>query len=162
MKRSEAQAGHAPVSWIHTSLPAESDRREYARETARVVVTEAIAEAMDSAGITRSELARRLGVTKGYVSKLFAGQNLTLRSVGELLYACGFELRDIEVAQLGVVFVPLADAARWSVESFARAVTSATPTNSSLPELNAASALIQVDVCAPTGPVPDESIALAA
>ena len=51
-------------------------------------VTEKLALALDEAGITRTELAGRLGRTPGYVSQVFAGgRNLTLQTVADIAAA---------------------------------------------------------------------------
>ncbi len=51
-------------------------------------VTEKLTQALDEAGITRTELAERLGRTPGYVSQVFGGgRNLTLRTVADIAAA---------------------------------------------------------------------------
>lgn len=51
-------------------------------------VTETLTQALDEAGMTRTELARRLGRTPGYVSQVFGGgRNLTLRTVADIAAA---------------------------------------------------------------------------
>ncbi|MCY4489222.1 MAG: helix-turn-helix transcriptional regulator [Deltaproteobacteria bacterium] len=51
-------------------------------------VTEKLTLALDEAGITRTELADRLGRTPGYVSQVFGGgRNLTLRTVADIAAA---------------------------------------------------------------------------
>jgi len=57
-------------------------------------VTEALSEAIEKRGLTRSEVARRLGKTKGFVSQLLAGgRNLTLRTVADIADAIGISLK---------------------------------------------------------------------
>lgn len=56
-------------------------------------VTERICAFMDEKGISRSELAQRLGKTKGYVSQLLSGgRNLTMRTVADVSQALGANL----------------------------------------------------------------------
>ena len=44
----------------------------------------------ENAGITRTELARRLGVTKGNVTQILGGnRNLSLRKLSDLFFALG-------------------------------------------------------------------------
>lgn len=51
-------------------------------------VTETLTQALEDAGVTRTELARRLGRTPGYVSQVFGGgRNLTLRTVADIATA---------------------------------------------------------------------------
>ena len=48
-------------------------------------VTERLTEALSKTGVTRSELARRLGRTPGFVSQVFSGgRNLTLRTISDI------------------------------------------------------------------------------
>ena len=65
------------------------------REELILEVTEALTQAMAAAGVTRAELARRLGSTRGHVSQLLAGgRNLTLGTIAEIADAldCRVEL----------------------------------------------------------------------
>jgi transcriptional regulator with XRE-family HTH domain len=56
-------------------------------------VTEMIVELMNERGVTRSELADRLGKTKGHVSQLLSGsRNLTLRTLSDIFVALDFRL----------------------------------------------------------------------
>lgn len=53
-----------------------------------------ICEAMERANVRPSELARRLQVSRPYVSKLLnGGANLTVRQLARVLWALGFEVR---------------------------------------------------------------------
>ena len=69
-------------------------RRLLNQEKLILEVTEALSEAIEEHGLTRSEVAKRLGKTKGFVSQLLAGgRNLTLRSVADLADAIGVSLK---------------------------------------------------------------------
>ena len=51
-------------------------------------VTEQLAGALEDDGVTRAELARRLGRTPGFVSQLLGGgRNLTLRTIADIAAA---------------------------------------------------------------------------
>lgn len=51
-------------------------------------VTEALTEALDNSGMTRAELAERLGRTPGFVSQVLGGgRNLTLRTIADIAAA---------------------------------------------------------------------------
>ncbi|MDD9979877.1 MAG: helix-turn-helix transcriptional regulator [Gammaproteobacteria bacterium] len=51
-------------------------------------VTETLTQALDHAGVTRAELARRLGRSPGFVSQVFGGgRNLTLRTIADIAAA---------------------------------------------------------------------------
>ena len=69
-------------------------RRLLNQEKLILEVTEALSEAIEERGLTRSEVAKRLGKTKGFVSQLLAGgRNLTLRSVADLADAIGVSMK---------------------------------------------------------------------
>lgn len=105
MKRTPTPPGAVVNRWVTSALPNEADQRQYAGERAREVVAEAIAGAIRESGLSRAEIARRLGKSaRSSITRMLGGQNLTLKSVGELLWACGLELQDIEVSDFGVTF----------------------------------------------------------
>lgn len=53
-------------------------------------VTELVCELMTTANFTRSQLAERLGKTKGYVTQLLDGEtNMTLRTLSDVFFALG-------------------------------------------------------------------------
>ena len=67
-------------------------RRIYQQEKLILDVTELISEAMAHRGVSRAELARRLGRTRGYVTQVLSGsRNLTLRTWADLMTALGCE-----------------------------------------------------------------------
>ena len=73
---------------------ARSERRDAAydrlvrQEELILDVTERLTEALRDTGMTRAELARRLGRTPGFVSQVFAGgKNLTLRTISDVAAA---------------------------------------------------------------------------
>ena len=56
-------------------------------------VTETICELLEKEGVSRKELAERLGKTKGFVSQLLnGGRNLTLRTVADILHVLGYKV----------------------------------------------------------------------
>lgn len=70
------------------------DKRLFAQEEAILDFTELVCEIMNRDGVSRSELASRLGKSKGYVSQLLAGEsNMTIRTMSDLMHALGFTLR---------------------------------------------------------------------
>jgi transcriptional regulator with XRE-family HTH domain len=71
----------------------EEGRRLLQQEGAILEVTELICELMEKKRVSRSELARRLGKTKGYVTQLLDGEtNMTLRTIADVFTALGTEL----------------------------------------------------------------------
>jgi len=70
---------------------------EFARLVAQgdliMEVTETLCELLEKEGVSRKELADRLGKTKGFVSQLLnGGRNLTLRTVADILHVLGYKV----------------------------------------------------------------------
>ena len=64
--------------------------RLYQQEYLIMQVTEHICELMEQNGVSRSELADRLGTTKGYITQLLDGRaNMTLRKLADVCMALG-------------------------------------------------------------------------
>lgn len=81
-----------------TSTP--EGMRAYQQERVILDVTELICELMERQGVCKSDLAERLGTTKGYVTQLLDGRaNMTLRKVSDVLCALGAKL-DVSAAPL--------------------------------------------------------------
>lgn len=71
-----------------------SEDQERAKLTAQKAlitqVTEAIWQAMDDAHTSKTELAARMGASKGYVSQVLSGsRNMTLRTLSDICFALG-------------------------------------------------------------------------
>jgi transcriptional regulator with XRE-family HTH domain len=57
-------------------------------------VTEAMARALRSSGLTQAELADRMGKSKGFVSQILGGgRNLTLRTLADVAGALGCKVQ---------------------------------------------------------------------
>ncbi|WP_125615963.1 helix-turn-helix domain-containing protein [Specibacter cremeus] len=72
----------------------------YAEESAMVDASELIADALDRSGMSKSDLARALGVSKSEVTARLAGErNITVRSLAKTLHVLGasLELRSARV-----------------------------------------------------------------
>jgi transcriptional regulator with XRE-family HTH domain len=68
--------------------------RLFQQERAIVEVTDLLEEALEAAGISRSEFAKRLGKSKGWVTQLLDGEgNKTIRTVADAFAVLGFEFR---------------------------------------------------------------------
>jgi transcriptional regulator with XRE-family HTH domain len=77
------------------------DERSAGREAERLILdtTELILELMERDGVTRKQLADRIGKSKGHVSQLLNGdRNMTLRTLAEIGFALN---RRFEVADTG-------------------------------------------------------------
>ena len=60
-------------------------RREQVRAKLRVAVTEGLLAYMQGSGVTKTELARRIGVTRSAVTQALAGnRNLTLNALADI------------------------------------------------------------------------------
>lgn len=65
----------------------------YAQEAAMIDAAELIAGALEASGMTRADLARRLGVSRAEVTERLKGErNITVRKLAETLHALGERL----------------------------------------------------------------------
>lgn len=72
------------VSTVHERPP----ERLVRQEELILDVTERLTEALEDAGVTKAELAKRLGKSPGFVSQVFGGgRNLTLRTISDIARA---------------------------------------------------------------------------
>lgn len=68
-------------------------RRAYAVEGAVLQAAELIAAQMAEQGLSKADLARRLGKSRSWVTQLLnGGRNMTVRTLAEVLHALGSEL----------------------------------------------------------------------
>jgi transcriptional regulator with XRE-family HTH domain len=68
-------------------------RRLFAQEDLILEVTETLCELLEKEKISRTELADRLGKSKGFISQLLnGGRNLTLRTVADILHVLGYKV----------------------------------------------------------------------
>lgn len=81
----------------------DAGRKAYASARLRQDVLEALYEALETADLSRAELAKRLGVRKGAVSQVLNGDgNLRMKTLAEYLSAMGFQARmHVEVFDFG-------------------------------------------------------------
>jgi len=71
--------------WAQSS---DANARLLAQEILITEATEALWAALEQAGVSKSELAERLGTTKGYVSQVFSGsRNMTIRTLSDICFA---------------------------------------------------------------------------
>lgn len=71
----------------------ERDDFVYAREASLVDASEAVAEALESSGLKRTELADMLGVSRGEVTRRLRGsRNMTIATLAETLHALSHRL----------------------------------------------------------------------
>jgi transcriptional regulator with XRE-family HTH domain len=77
--------------------------RLFQQERAVYEATELIESVMEELGVTRAELARRLGKSKGWVTQLLDGEaNKTIRTIADVLAVLGREyLSDQQPIRVG-------------------------------------------------------------
>ncbi len=98
-------------------------QRYYAQDMAMLSVTAAIVEEMESQGVSRSELAQKIGCTKAFVSQVLNGsRNMTVRTIADLAWALGKEVHGVSLRDLGTTTVSR-DAMnnhldRWSLDQY--------------------------------------------
>lgn len=81
-------------------------REHYARDIAMLSVTAALIAELDEQGVSRAELARRIGRPKAFVTQVLSGsRNMTLRTVADIAAALGKEVCGIQLRELGTVSV---------------------------------------------------------
>lgn len=91
-----------PNHWIARQLPPGTSLRPFAEDEAVSAITSAVQGAIDEAGLTRADVARLLGTTKSYISQVLNGStNMTLKTLGALLWAAGREVAGLLTQPLG-------------------------------------------------------------
>ena len=80
----------ANEAWIERQTRTPEARRRYEEERLILWTTEAICEAMEDRGLTRADIAGKLGTSRANITQLLSGsRNMTLRSLAGLAHACG-------------------------------------------------------------------------
>lgn len=73
-----------------------AEQRLYARESLIYNVTEDLLVILEDKGVSKSELARRLGKSRAYVTQVLSGSsNMTLGSLSDFCFALGVEAKVI-------------------------------------------------------------------
>jgi transcriptional regulator with XRE-family HTH domain len=85
---------HMAKTLIEQWVTSDEDKRLFAQENLILECTERVCELMNQKNVSRSELANRLGKTKGYVSQLLNGsRNLTVRTLADMFFALDSEAK---------------------------------------------------------------------
>ncbi len=98
-------AGRAPVRysddlpaghWIKRQLPSGTSLRPYCEDSAVSLIVSLAATAVAEAGMSRADLAARLGTTRSNVSQILNGsRNMTVKTLGAILWACGLQVNGL-------------------------------------------------------------------
>lgn len=87
---------------LRRHLKSVEEQRLFAQDACMLAITEAIQERLRTAEISHVELAARIGRSKGFVSQVLNGsRNMTLRTLADLLWALGLEVRGLRLVRLG-------------------------------------------------------------
>ena len=71
--------------------------KNFQRERLELEITELICDLMAQEGVSRSELAKRLGKSRPYITKLLQnGNNMTLNTISDIFFALGRSLRMLD------------------------------------------------------------------
>ena len=101
----------------------EEYRKIFAQEALLNTVQQMLAEWMGEKGVSKAELARRLGTSRSAVTQMLGGQNLTIRTLAGAIHALDgvarFEIDDIDQKKREE---PSGVAAAYSVEIACRNV----------------------------------------
>lgn len=83
-------------------------------ETLIEATMEMISAILEEDGLSRTELAKRLGRSKGYVSQILSGdRNMTLRTLAQVMFALDSRAK-IKVEPLSAKTTYLAGSGRWN------------------------------------------------
>src|SRR5690606_36261917 len=81
-------------AWIARQENSDESRRFHERDRLALWTMESIAALMQDKGLTRADLARKIGSSRAYVTQLFSGsKNPTLGTVADLAWGLGYRAR---------------------------------------------------------------------
>jgi transcriptional regulator with XRE-family HTH domain len=80
-------------SSVEELLESADGRREFAKEELAFEATEKIAELMELTRVSKSELAKRTGKSKAYITQVLSGsRNMTVHTLASLAFALGYKI----------------------------------------------------------------------
>src|ERR1700722_5595922 len=80
-------------SSVEELLETEEGRREFMKEELGFEATEKIAELMEIMNVSKSELAKRTGNSKAYITQVLSGtRNMTVHTLAGLAFALGYRI----------------------------------------------------------------------
>ncbi|MCA0394809.1 MAG: helix-turn-helix transcriptional regulator [Proteobacteria bacterium] len=100
-------------AWIERQEQSDESRRFHEADRLAVWTMDSIADLMEKKGLSKADLARKLGCSRAHVTQLFSGaRNPTLSTVADLAWALGFRASvGFEPLRAGeFISVPVCDA----------------------------------------------------
>lgn len=77
-------------AWIERQTKDRKARKRYEEERLILWTTERIAHEMEARDLSKSDLAEILGTSRAHITQVLSGsRNMTLRTLGDLAFACG-------------------------------------------------------------------------
>jgi 3-oxoacyl-(acyl-carrier-protein) synthase len=77
-------------AWAQRQERTEEARRGYERERLILWTLDSVAELLADAGVSKADVARKLGTSRAHVTQVFSGsRNVTLNTISDLAWACG-------------------------------------------------------------------------
>lgn len=77
-------------AWVERQEASDEARRFHEQDRLVVWTMDSLAGLMEEKGVTKAELARKLGTSRAYISQLFSGsRNPTLATIADLAWALG-------------------------------------------------------------------------
>ena len=101
-------------NWLSSHLTTNEETRAFASDSLLLNASHLVVTAMEGADISRAQLAERIGKSRSYVSQVLSGsRNMTLKTLADLLWACGQEVAVMELQRLGEMRVPYESLNAW-------------------------------------------------
>lgn len=89
------------------------------QERSIVEITEMVCEMMEDEGVSRKELADRIGKSKGYVTQLLDGtRNMTIRTISDVFVALNYQFHPSKSPLHATQAVATSTAATWSPQQY--------------------------------------------
>jgi transcriptional regulator with XRE-family HTH domain len=77
-------------------------KKLFAHDVAMLSITSALIEEMQNQSVSRLDLAKRIGKSKGFVSQVLSGsRNMTVRTIADIALALGKEISGVQLRDVG-------------------------------------------------------------
>ena len=82
------------TTWIEEQLQGYKEDAEYKTEVLLLDINEQLIAMMERLGVKRSELAKRLGVSRAHITQVLEGQpNITVKTLCKIATAVGLDIK---------------------------------------------------------------------